>query len=424
MKKILMVFFIFVTLLSSNIFAKEDFKVNIKNKNYNVVKAGVKVDGKNLNCKFSPYIKEGRTFVPIREITEELGAKVDWNSKNNSVNISLNDKNIKLQIGSSVVFVDNKKKTLDKNQVPDLTTYKNPKGSKTMVPLRFISETLGYDVDWDNENVEVKIESVKTSSLDLTRDDVEKISRNSKAGNYYQSNTEKKETQNIENKLNKDKLDDVYESAGIDLDKIDVDRKINKKLPVNGRIKLVIDPGHGGKDSGAIAIDENSYEKDFTLDVATRLYNKIESEGKIDVLITRTRDEYIALLDRAGQSNDNNADLFLSIHFNSAESSKPDGIEVLYASEKNIKIKDTVQKDFANELQKALIKSTGATNRGIKNRPALIVLNKTKTVAALAELGFLSNYDELDKIKDSDYIDKLVDGLYNGINNYIDKYTE
>lgn len=416
MKKILIVFLIFLTMISSNIFAKEDFKVNIKNKNYSVVKAGVKIDGKTLKCDYVPYIKEGRTFVPIREITEELGANVNWNGKNNSVDISLDDKKIKLQIGSNVVFVDNEKKVLDKNQIPDLATYSSPKGSKTMVPLRFISETLGYDVDWDNENREVKVESVKTSSLDLTYDDVEKISKSQKSANYFQSNEERKETANIENKLNKDKLDDIYESVGIDLRDIVVDKKINDKLKVDGRVKIVIDPGHGGKDSGAIAVDKKSFEKDFTLEVATRLYDKLQSENNIDVLITRTRDEYIALLDRAGLSNDNNAHLFLSIHFNSADSSRPDGIEVLYASEKNIKIKDTVQKHFAKELQKALIKSTGATDRGIKNRPALIVLNKTKTVAALVELGFLSNYDELEKAKDSEYIDKLVDGLYNGIN--------
>lgn len=109
---------------------------------------------------------------------------------------------------------------------------------------------------------------------------------------------------------------------------------------------------------------------------------------------------------------------------NSSDNSSAKGIEVLYASEKNIRIKDTVQKNFANCLQKAFIKETGAVNRGIINRPAIVVLNKTKNVAALAELGFLSNPDELEKIKDPAYIDKLAQGLYNGIVDYMNTYVD
>jgi len=74
-------------------------------------------------------------------------------------------------------------------------------------------------------------------------------------------------------------------------------------------------------------------------------------------------------------------------------------------------------------LQQALIKETGATNRGIKNRPAIIVLNKTKNVSALVELGFLSNESELEEIKNLAYIDKLAQGIYNGIENYMDNYV-
>ena len=129
-------------------------------------------------------------------------------------------------------------------------------------------------------------------------------------------------------------------------------------------------------------------------------------------------------MDRASISNDNNSDLFLSIHFNSANNSDANGIEVLYASEKNVKIKDTVQKNFANCLQKALIKETGANDRGIINKPAIAVISKTKTVAALVELGFLSNEEELNKLKDEDYRNLLVSGLVNGIDTYIKNYTE
>ena len=115
--------------------------------------------------------------------------------------------------------------------------------------------------------------------------------------------------------------------------------------------------------------------------------------------------------------------MFLSIHFNSSDNSSAQGIEVLYASEKNVKIKDTVQKHFASCLQKALIRETGAVDRGIKNTPAIIVLNKTKNVSALVELGFVSNESDLETIKDPDYIDKLARGIYNGIEDYMNSYV-
>lgn len=198
---------------------------------------------------------------------------------------------------------------------------------------------------------------------------------------------------------------------------------INENLYVNGKVRIILDPGHGGKDSGANSKDNKVHEKDLTLLVATKLYNRLLEDG-MDVSITRTRDEFIKLQDRASLANETNADIFLSIHINSSENTNASGIEVLYASEKNIKIKSTVQKHFAQELQKALLKETGAVNRGIKNRPAIIVLNQTKTVAALAELGFISNDEELSNLTDDDYIDKLVNGLYNGIYSYIDKYVK
>ena len=62
-------------------------------------------------------------------------------------------------------------------------------------------------------------------------------------------------------------------------------------------------------------------------------------------------------------------------------------------------------------------------DRGIKNTPAIIVLNKTKNVSALVELGFLSNESDLENIKDPDYIDKLARGIYNGIEDYMNSYV-
>lgn len=452
MKKIIKISILSLSLLITPVFANNLFKVSIGRTQFQVKKAGVLVNNRTLKTEFSPYIKQGRTFVPIREITENLGADVKWNNRDKSIKISLNGDVIDMKINSPNVRVNGKKISLDNAQAPQLALYSSPrKETKTMVPLRFISETFGYDVDWNNDKVRAEISTNKTKSIveDDKKENSNKNNKNTKNNksnnkntkkvasktktsdsksifdsNYFQSNVEKSETNKITKEIKGGNKDKIFDQAELDKSDEKKNRVIKDKIEVNGKLKIVIDPGHGGKDSGAVALDGETYEKTVNLLVAERLMDKLSANSEISPTITRTRDEYIKLLDRAGVSNDGDAHLFLSIHFNSADNSSAKGIEVLYASEKNVRIKDTVQKDFASCLQKALIKETGAFDRGIKNRPAIIVLNKTKNVAALAELGFLSNEDDLENIKDPDYIDKLAQGLYNGIEDYMNTFVE
>ncbi|QQE47512.1 N-acetylmuramoyl-L-alanine amidase LytC precursor [Peptoniphilus harei] len=452
MKKIIKISMLSLALLITPVFANNLFKVSIGRTQFQVKKAGVLVNNRTLKTEFSPYIKQGRTFVPIREITENLGADVKWNNRDKSIKISLNGDVIDMKINSPNVRVNGKKISLDNAQAPQLAIYSSPrKETKTMVPLRFISETFGYDVDWNNDKVRAEISTNKTKSIveDDKKENSNKNNKNTKNNksnnkntkkvasktktsdsksifdsNYFQSNVEKSETNKITKEIKGGNKDKIFDQAELDKSDEKKNRVIKDKIEVNGKLKIVIDPGHGGKDSGAVALDGETYEKTVNLLVAERLMDKLSANSEISPTITRTRDEYIKLLDRAGVSNDGDAHLFLSIHFNSADNSSAKGIEVLYASEKNVRIKDTVQKDFASCLQKALIKETGAVDRGIKNRPAIIVLNKTKNVAALAELGFLSNEDDLENIKDPDYIDKLAQGLYNGIEDYMNTFVE
>ena len=448
MKRIIKLSILFIAMLITPVFAANIFNVSISNNFYKVKEAGVLVNNESLKTDFSPYIKDGRTFVPIREITEKLGADVKWNGRDKSIKITLNGDVINMQINSPMVTVNDKKIELDEAQAPQLALYSSPrKETKTMVPLRFISETFGYSVDWNNDKVRAEIstsgansiiEDGKENNKKASKNKNSKKNTNKKKSNsvkkskvnsksifddrFFQSNSERKETKNIKNQINKGNEDKIFEEADLDI-KEKENRVIKDKIEINGKLNIVIDPGHGGKDSGAIGLDGYTYEKDLNLLVAKSLMEKLSENSEINARITRDRDEYIKLLDRASVSNDNNADLFLSIHFNSSDNPSARGIEVLYASEKNVKIKDTVQKHFASCLQKALIRETGAVDRGIKNTPAIIVLNKTKNVSALVELGFVSNESDLETIKDPDYIDKLARGIYNGIEDYMNSYV-
>lgn len=424
-KKILLVCtLVLICALPNKSYGKVQIKVDNKLQQTRDVK--VYIDGKELDTEFPPYIVKGRTFVPIREITESLGAEVLWDGKTSSVDISLDDKGIKLRIDSSVCYVNGEKIKLEKNTIPKLTTFYEPKKEqKTMVPLRFISETLGYKVDFIDEDNKVTIDTPRKVLAKAEVKEIEEI-EDAIDGGYliggesYISESEKKQID-----TNKKKTDrEVFLDAGVDL-KDFADREISKFLKADDQVTIVLDAGHGGNDPGAVVKgrdDETYNEKDFALETVLRLERILRDRG-YEVILTRDRDEYIKLSERSKLANDLNAELFLSIHYNLSDNKDANGIEVLYGNENKIPIKTVEQKHFAQALQMALIRETGAKNRTIQDRSGLIVLKTTKTVAALAELGFISNEGELQKIMDSVYMDKLCIGLANGIDNYVEEYV-
>lgn len=405
--------------------------VKIDKKDVKVLDANVLVNGSPIQSDFTPYVTKGRTFVPVRELTEGLGAEVNWDGENMTVEIKFGEKTILLKINSDVTYVDGKKKIVEEDQVPKLALYSSPRvETKTMIPLRFVSETLGYNVSWDEKTATVLIatgenissEVVKTATIISDDDLKEEDKKNKNSSVEFQSSTEKKETKNAQ-KNNKSK---IFEKAGLTEDEYKIDpksRKVFKGFVQKGeRIKIVLDAGHGGTDSGAIStIDKTVTEKALNLDMIERLNERFLMLG-YDVILTRSEDEYIKLLDRARISNTSDADIFLSIHFNSTTNSTSKGIEVLYASEKNVIIKSVEQVHLAKAIQKELIESTGSTNRGVKNRADLIVLNKTKNVAVLCELGFLTNREDMENITNSSYLDTMADAIVRGVENYVMNY--
>ena len=102
------------------------------------------IDDQNQSYDQMPVIVNDRTLVPLRGIFEALGAKVDWQDETKTIIGSKGDKTIVLQVGNTTASMNNKKVTLDVS--PTIIN------SRTMVPVRFISETLGKTVEWDAEN--------------------------------------------------------------------------------------------------------------------------------------------------------------------------------------------------------------------------------------------------------------------------------
>ncbi|MDY3118051.1 MAG: N-acetylmuramoyl-L-alanine amidase [Peptoniphilus sp.] len=359
--------------------------------------ASVRVNGFDLYSEYQPYVDNGRTFVPIRELTELMGANVKWDQKTRSVSITMQDKDIKLKINSSVVYVNGQKKTMDSASIPKLTEYTDQnKACKTMVPLRFLSESLGFSVNWDQNKRLANIDNGVVEAPQVA-EKTEPVQENS--------------VEKPKDPLPLTKAPEVNEAKPQPME------PGQKK-----EITIVLDPGHGGSDSGAVA-DEGTTEKALNLRLAPRVEALLRARG-YNVIMTRTTDEFIALSERAAIANRNNADIFVSIHFNSAGSSSAYGIEVLYASENDVELKKDAgdQTKLAKEVLNAVLKETGAHSRGIKNRPDLAVLKRTSMTACLIEGGFMSNPAELEKIKSDSYLDKIAKGIVQGIENYNRKY--
>lgn len=401
MKKFFKIFLVFVFLfINTNVHAAGNtVPVRINGKNQNLTAANVLVNNQKLQSSFTPYVSGSRTFVPIRELTEGLGATVDWNNSAKSAKITLNEKEVTLKIDSKAVYVNGSKKILHDKAVPRMATYRSQGNeTKTMVPLRFLSEAFGFEVGWDNKTKTASVNG--TQAISLTGENKVGSNPQSAVKNQVTTPTVRKSETNPK-----------------------TERAVTEKVKADGPVTVVLDAGHGGHDSGAIGADGKSKESELNLMVTRALAPKLRAQG-YEVIETRSTDQFVKLRERANIAERANAEIFVSIHFNASDSSKASGIEVLYAPESQVEIKEEEQIHLAQCILDEVIKATGAKSRGVKARKDLAVLRLTSMPAALAELGFITNDDELDKILSNDYFNRLVDGVYNGIVKYVDNYVE
>jgi N-acetylmuramoyl-L-alanine amidase len=176
--------------------------------------------------------------------------------------------------------------------------------------------------------------------------------------------------------------------------------RFKRKIASLQQLTVVIDAGHGGKDPGAVASD-GTKEKDLNLDVAKRLEKHLKAMG-FSTIMTRTDDTFIELANRPGLANNNYADFFMSIHFN-AFSKTSNGIETLYYPNEVNDDYTLNNRSIAEIFHTEVIKATKRGSRGINPRPNLQVLNKSKMPAILAELGFITNPEELALAKTERY---------------------
>ena len=217
--------------------------------------------------------------------------------------------------------------------------------------------------------------------------------------------------------------------------------------------KIVIDPGHGGHDTGTIG-PTGLEEKDLVLDVAMRLGKLIEQKLGAQVVYTRTDDTFVPLEERTAIANQAKADLFISIHANSSEDPAARGIETFYLNltdseearrvaarenalaqasihdlqslvekiARNEKIDES--RELATEIQTGLTKrmqrvSRQQRNRGVKRAPFVVLLGANMP-SILSEIGFISNPADEAALKKGEQRQRVAEGLLAGITHYLD----
>jgi N-acetylmuramoyl-L-alanine amidase len=194
---------------------------------------------------------------------------------------------------------------------------------------------------------------------------------------------------------------------------------------------VVLDPGHGGQDSGAMC--GGVLEKDLTLDVARRIDRLMDSEG-IATLMTRLGDTYVSLADRAAFANRVRNCIFVSIHFNEDNQAVSSGVETYYAAHQITAgsflaswlpflwrpLSDSPNlesQNLAGFIQEALVARTRALDRGTQAKQFFVIANVTSP-AVLIEGGFLTNKEDISKLASEDYRDQMAAAVADGILRY------
>lgn len=507
----------------------------------------ITLDGKTVSTDADPIIVQNRTLVPVSSIVGALGGTSSWDQDSHTATFVKGSTTVKVTIGSKTVTVNGTKKTMD--VAPQLVKVDNKGGARTMVPLRFISEGFGYDVDWDNPTRTVIIKSPSSGStsteasytISTTKvSEGQKISGDSsntytnvtitsttslksyssgtwlsspyryyidfkdsklgtdaaaaksvtasgspvtsvrggtQSGNIVRividmsskvepkisyssngktmtlsfkesassgseststdngsSNSDAGNSNNSSDNTSSSTGDNTNTTAAVkEPDSITVNNTVKHDSLTNynpysdGRITVVIDPGHGKTTGGKRSPDSSLMEWEFNRDVAYRLKDLLEAQG-YTVIMTVSKDDQTdpSLADRVAVANNaKNVDLFVSIHANANGSGSSwdsaHGWEIWIhksggVSEKAAKSIEAATKSAITEFTDRGIKKTGTGEKG------LYVSRNTEMPSVLIEHGFYTNQSECQLMKTSEFRQRLAQADATGIINFFNSF--
>lgn len=487
------------------------------------------VNGDRIDSLMDPIIFNDRALVPVREIFEHCGADVAYTDSSKCIEVQYDTTYIRMYVNDNVAYVNGKMKGIPDDIVPKLIS-KPGQPAKTMVPVRFISETVGLNVDFYGDDGVISVsdegtgnnyvpevteqpvyeepEPTEEPTAEPTPEPVRPLITS--ITNRMLSATSMKVTVKADRELEGsysyftlsdpervvvDFADAQYEGSGgtistngdgiksvrigttdertrvvIDVENLisyDVkpvsDKTVEITIKVSGapavtptpqpskstntsaatesaqnssygagivkataadkKKVIMLDAGHGGSDPGAIGTlnGRTVNEKDLTLSITYKVKAILEANGYVTSM-TRTGDTLPSLAERPAQANEEGCALFISIHINSAEATEAHGTEV-YWSQENVDATadDGLRadgKDFAQYVLDGMLKYTKSYNRGVR-QANWAVTRRSQMPAVLAEVGFISNENELSNMVDDDYQNKVATGIAEGIINML-----
>ncbi|MCR5482519.1 MAG: N-acetylmuramoyl-L-alanine amidase [Clostridia bacterium] len=364
-------------------------------------------------------IKE-RTLIPARALFEKMGGVVTWDEQKQAVGITLNKTQVSLTINSQTAYVNGQAKTLD---VPALIIdHDGDYYGSTMIPVRFVAESIGCTISWDDATRTVGVKAPAVEPSDEAKDDKDaddNTADNENSGDETVPHviTRPEPDPSIDLTDDNDNTGTSVGSGTLSGNGVFTAMELSPLPMLTENAKkqmIVIDAGHGGKDCGSIGNKGTSnecFEKTPNLDAALKLNAWLKASGATTYM-TRSGDVYYTLLERAQKANTRAATLFVSCHNNSNTSSSPNGTEVHYYSKVN-EYGDTEKdiygiesKAVAKLAEKYLVDALQTNERGIKESPKLAVLNKTQMPAIIVEGAFMSNPSDLSKIQSSEYAER------------------
>ncbi|PMB48170.1 N-acetylmuramoyl-L-alanine amidase, partial [Fischerella thermalis CCMEE 5201] len=181
--------------------------------------------------------------------------------------------------------------------------------------------------------------------------------------------------------------------------------------PVKGKVVVLIDPGHGGRDPGAVGIG-GAREKDIILPISKKIAEVLQKNG-VQVVLTRSSDYFVTLPARVQMAERVNADVFVSIHANSAGAGRPDvsGLETYYY--------DTGL-SLARIVHRSILQSVNVRDRGVR-KARFYVLRKSSMPSILVETGYMTGREDMAKLKSASYRNQMAEAIARGILQYLQR---
>jgi N-acetylmuramoyl-L-alanine amidase len=446
------------------------------------------VNGKAMTLEVAPQIVKDRTFLPLRQVGEWLGATVGWDSASNTVivnnkkSIAINGKTltqapvyqlpyghfvkvndvagplgytVKTWAGKVILEQGAEKYTIAQASAKQANGYRLIDGNFAITP-EFLSQVIGAKTDWDeNKNActldklqyitgisrtddGIRIENEgKMSYSHFTLDSPYRIvidfnhARIKDGVDAFVTSSQIESVRYSQYSLSPDRVRVVvqlFEPHAYDIIAEDGATKVVLKeakpapaptpapapQPNPGTSKkftIVLDPGHGGKDTGAIGAAGNA-EKNLVLPIAKITASILQQNPNFKVVMTRSGDTYPTLQDRVALANSLHADIFLSFHANSATATAH-GTETYYNTPQS--------KEFATIVHKHLVAATGFYDRGLRTANYYVIKNTTMP-SALMELGFLTNSAENKQMLDPAFQQRVGAAVAAAITEYYSKH--